>query len=379
MPNINIATNIVSGKTTNTASSAKSSAEDTNTDNNTFKDMLSNQMNSTNKPSNTNKAEASKEKKNDDAKETKEASPDTDETQTTITSNNVNPAILATVFQNASSTSTTATEPQIDGKAAALDLSNLTSKEKKALTLPSDAELNASKTIGDEDQKVDDDNLAAMGKSFAAIADKVKYAKPEMIDKVPQTVISNNLTTSETTDALISSLTTNEPSISSPFLQTQQIAAQAPVNDINNKFSLNTTVNAYGWTNELANKLTYIVGEKLQSAQLQLNPMHLGPIEVKIQIDNDKQTTIHFSALNADTRQALETAIPQLKSMLTDNGVNLANCTVNPDAFSSNMNQQRQQNQAQKNTSPTPEKENNTSSTTITGQVSISGSVDLFV
>src|SRR5688500_14991455 len=106
MANINTTTNIISAKTTNTASSAKSGVEDTNADNNTFKEMLSNQMNSTNKTNNTNKTEASKEKKNEEIKESKETSTDSQSTQTMAdTPNNVNPAI-ATVFQNASTTST---------------------------------------------------------------------------------------------------------------------------------------------------------------------------------------------------------------------------------------------------------------------------------
>jgi hypothetical protein len=100
--------------------------------------------------------------------------------------------------------------------------------------------------------------------------------------------------------------------------------------------SLPAPVGTPGWAGELASKMTYLVGTKTQSAELHLNPAHLGPVEVRIHIGVDQQTSITFAVAQTDTLNALESALPRLREMFSDNGVNVISCSVNSHAFAPN-------------------------------------------
>ncbi len=87
-----------------------------------------------------------------------------------------------------------------------------------------------------------------------------------------------------------------------------------------------------GWGEEVGSRVKWMVNSQVQSAELKMNPAHLGPVEVKISVQND-QTTIHFTAQNGAVREALDSAMPRLREMLGDNGVNLADVDVSDQSF----------------------------------------------
>ncbi len=86
------------------------------------------------------------------------------------------------------------------------------------------------------------------------------------------------------------------------------------------------------WGEEMGNRVKWMVNSQVQAAELKMNPAHLGPVEVKISVQND-QTTINFSVQNGAVREALETAMPRLREMLGDNGVNLVDVDVSDHSF----------------------------------------------
>jgi flagellar hook-length control protein FliK len=81
------------------------------------------------------------------------------------------------------------------------------------------------------------------------------------------------------------------------------------------------------WKDEVAARLTYMVERGVQSASLRLSPEHLGPLEIRISINND-QTTVWFGAAHAETRAALEQALPRLREMFASQGLNLSDAGV---------------------------------------------------
>ena len=82
-----------------------------------------------------------------------------------------------------------------------------------------------------------------------------------------------------------------------------------------------------GWDQALGEQVQWLVGNKLQGAQIRLNPAHLGPLEVRIQVQND-QAHISFTAQHGAVREALEAALPRLREMLAESGLQLNNVTV---------------------------------------------------
>ena len=90
---------------------------------------------------------------------------------------------------------------------------------------------------------------------------------------------------------------------------------------------LSPPMNSPQWQNSLGERMVWMVKRDLQQAELRLNPQHLGPVEVRIELRNE-QASITFSAHHAVTRDALEAAVPRLREMLGEAGLTLANADV---------------------------------------------------
>jgi flagellar hook-length control protein FliK len=74
---------------------------------------------------------------------------------------------------------------------------------------------------------------------------------------------------------------------------------------------------------ELGATLATFVREGVHHARLELNPAAMGPLTVQIQLDG-QAAHVHLAAQNADTRQALEQAMPTLAGSLREAGLTLS-------------------------------------------------------
>ena len=59
-----------------------------------------------------------------------------------------------------------------------------------------------------------------------------------------------------------------------------------------------------------------------RTTSLRLWPEHLGPLEVRITM-NDDQASVWFGAAHADTRAAIENALPRLRELFASQGLSL--------------------------------------------------------
>jgi flagellar hook-length control protein FliK len=87
-----------------------------------------------------------------------------------------------------------------------------------------------------------------------------------------------------------------------------------------------------GWEQGLGNRVMWMVNQQVQTAELRMNPAHLGPLEVRISIRDD-QATVSFVSAHGQVREALQAAIPQLREMLNNNGLNLADVNIAQHSF----------------------------------------------
>lgn len=90
---------------------------------------------------------------------------------------------------------------------------------------------------------------------------------------------------------------------------------------------LRSQIGTSAWTDELGARLTLMAHQGLASASLRLTPEHLGPVEVKISV-RDSSASVWFGASQADTRAALEQALPRLRELFAAQGMNLTNAGV---------------------------------------------------
>jgi flagellar hook-length control protein FliK len=88
-----------------------------------------------------------------------------------------------------------------------------------------------------------------------------------------------------------------------------------------------TPVGQRGWGAEVGNRVAWMIGRNESKADLVLTPPSLGKLGVSIQVNGD-QTTAHFVAATQAARDALEQAMPRLREVLQQAGINLGQTSV---------------------------------------------------
>ena len=104
------------------------------------------------------------------------------------------------------------------------------------------------------------------------------------------------------------------------------------VTSVTGQTTLTETLGHPQWGQGLGRQMLWMVNQNMHSAEMRLNPANLGPIEVRIDIDED-QVSVAFNSRHAVVREALEQAIPRLREMFDANGMNLANTDISHQSF----------------------------------------------
>ena len=87
------------------------------------------------------------------------------------------------------------------------------------------------------------------------------------------------------------------------------------------------------WNEDLGERIVWMNSRGISSAEIRMNPEHMGPITVRIDMNQD-QATIAFTAQNSVVRDALEASLPKLREMLSAQQVNLADVSVSQQSSS---------------------------------------------
>jgi flagellar hook-length control protein FliK len=91
---------------------------------------------------------------------------------------------------------------------------------------------------------------------------------------------------------------------------------------------ISTPVGNSGFPDEVGDKITWMANQGVQNASLQVTPEHLGPVEVRISMQQDGSASVSFNAAHPDTRAALEQALPRLREMFSTQGLTLTDASV---------------------------------------------------
>lgn len=86
-------------------------------------------------------------------------------------------------------------------------------------------------------------------------------------------------------------------------------------------------INSPEWKSNLGDRVAWMAQNKIPAAEIKINPAHLGPIEIKVSLNNE-QATVSMIASHGATREALEAAIPRLREIFSDSGLQLADADV---------------------------------------------------
>jgi len=83
---------------------------------------------------------------------------------------------------------------------------------------------------------------------------------------------------------------------------------------------------------ELHQKVNVMLTDKLQQAEIQLDPLGLGKMKIQIQIGQDQQASVQFVVQHGQTRELLEQSLPRLREMLAGQGIVLGQTQVQQQA-----------------------------------------------
>jgi flagellar hook-length control protein FliK len=221
-------------------------------------------------------------------------------------------------------------EPPTDTQAAVIDAMLF-----GAPLVPTAASVVAStptttKTSSDRSASLDATGVATnVSRSLAAVpALSSNAAETDALSTavIPPGMTANALETfteslEETTASIDSNASDNTPlSIASE----NRVASGREVRE---QGSLDARVGTAKWTDELAARVSLLSQRDIHVASLRLSPEHLGPLEIQITVQNDK-TSVWFGAAHAETRAALEQALPRLRELLSSQGLTLTDSGV---------------------------------------------------
>lgn len=114
-----------------------------------------------------------------------------------------------------------------------------------------------------------------------------------------------------------------------PQMPTASTESTSPLRQTEAAYSrpVHVPVGSAAWADEIGSRMTMMVDQGKHTASLRLSPEHLGPLEIHIAV-NDDQASVWFGAANADTRTAIENALPRLRELFASQGLSLADANV---------------------------------------------------
>ncbi|MEH6504304.1 MAG: flagellar hook-length control protein FliK [Cycloclasticus sp.] len=184
---------------------------------------------------------------------------------------------------------------------------------------------------------------------FSAPSSALPLDRPEaisisdvIIDKVLKPSPEINLAASLSKDVILAKTSANGEmvlnNVSNVAAANQQLPASQVLAD-KPMLQLETPMGNARWGQDFNQRVQWMVGQSMNGAQIRLNPQHMGPVEVRIQVQND-QTTVSFTAQHGATREAIDAALPKLRDMLSEQNINLVDVDVSQHSFAEQRDQQ---------------------------------------
>lgn len=91
--------------------------------------------------------------------------------------------------------------------------------------------------------------------------------------------------------------------------------------------NVDTPLHNPNWGRGFGEGIVWMAKNDQQSAQININPPQLGPIQITLHL-NGEQASAVFASPHAEVRQAIQEAMPQLRDMLAASGINLGQADV---------------------------------------------------
>lgn len=130
-------------------------------------------------------------------------------------------------------------------------------------------------------------------------------------------------------DADNAAMTINTTASVAPVVSNASSAqASAPISSA----VLSAPLGSHEWQQTLSQHVTMFTRQGQQSAELHLHPEDLGQVQISLKLD-DNLAQIQMVSPHSHVRQALEAALPTLRTSLAENGIQLGQSSISSESF----------------------------------------------
>lgn len=175
-----------------------------------------------------------------------------------------------------------------------------------------------------------DQGKQAPREDFSTLLQQGASATQKTVDLAPSPALRADSSVPSNMLAATSPVSSLNPNTPYAVLPTLSSATQA----------ITSPLGSPAWGQELQQKVSWMVGGQQQSVNIQLNPPHLGPLEIQLQIDKD-QATVIFATPHIAVKEAVEAAMPRLQQSFEQQGMGFSGSCLTADP-GSQFGQQRQ-------------------------------------
>lgn len=167
----------------------------------------------------------------------------------------------------------------------------------------------------------------------ALLSDEVRAAEQSLSKS------TNKQSQPEISTAVVNAVKAEAVTVSGHNPALTPIATDSAMQQVGNvkELIVATPITQAEWGEHFNDQIVWLGQQKINSALIKIHPEELGPIEVTVKVVKE-EASVAINTHNSVVRDMLEQAVPRLKEMLADQGVNLTQVNIE-----SNKQQQQQQ------------------------------------
>ncbi len=112
------------------------------------------------------------------------------------------------------------------------------------------------------------------------------------------------------------------------LMQANSQAAPAPLATAPHALAITGQVGSADFTRQLGQQVAWLGGQDIKQARIKLHPEELGSLDVKVSVQHTGQVDVTFAAQHPATVHALQQTLPQLDTLLAQQGLSLGQAHV---------------------------------------------------
>lgn len=261
-----------------------------------------------------------------------------------------------------------ATEPTAEGAAGGTNNTAISA----ALTVTSDANTSTTEVTDDVLAKATaalkgDTPASADNKAVASTADATLTASDSStgsfdkggLEKMFKSMVQSAMGEAAPRDQAASAPAAQSSTASAGLEYTgrpQEAQGTAGLRNFVVQTSVQTPVGQPQWSQAVGEKVLWLAAQNISSAEINLHPQDLGPVQVKVSVNQD-QANVTFTSHHPVVREVLDQNLNRLRDMFSEQGLNLVNVDVSDRSFQRQQGEGKEQQGQGGNAAPETEEE----------------------